>query len=566
MKAYLITEENVMKKWLAMILVLCLAIGLCAGCGDKDDDDKKKKDDVKIEKGDMFEMLEKMGDVKSGDATIDFNFDAGAPVNGSLKMSYNEADKSCKLGLTFKSGIEGKQIDLSIDELFAVADGYLYLNLGDVAKVLASYEKSIGDMIDTSKLGWFKFPLPDDLPSVDTKVQKKYVTTFVTLLENMIKGTDPQGDEGDQTVKLTTKAQYVQALTAMKEFVQNDLKGLLSDSMDSVKDVNIDLNKYVQKIVEEYKSEVVEIGKDYGLDEQQIDAYIKQITSQDLNALVAQYKTQGEQVAAQTISDEDIKKVVEGIDQAIKSLENADDSKEMPECTVRVQATDSAYKANLSLSKSDEGKFEINISLKPGSDKVAAPTKDTMKIKEIVDLVVPYFTMGGGGIKVPTPTPTEEPDPTPTPTEAPELPTPTPTEEPAEPTPTPEFGGSGEEISFVNGKAVLPLSSGSVLKFDLNGNYRLTGSGNDKMSFKTTVDGEDCEVTIGCLDASDFTQEDWDEFEAFKEDSFEGWGIYSIYGKTAAMQLVNNGLVTIVADDEIIEDVIVAVDNVTVTR
>ena len=163
-----------MKRILALILVLCMAVCMLAGCGDKDE--KKKKDSqASIKKGDMFDMLEEMGNTSTGEVkmNIDFDIEEAGSFNGGIDLKTNAEKNACSVGFTFKGNIEGKDINLSVSDALVMADGYLCVNLPEIAKALTGIEPQFKDMIDTSKLGWFKFPLPDDMPAYDAAFQKK---------------------------------------------------------------------------------------------------------------------------------------------------------------------------------------------------------------------------------------------------------------------------------------------------------------------------------------------------------------------------------------------------------
>ncbi len=463
-----------MKRILALILVLCMAVCMLAGCGDKDE--KKKKDSqASIKKGDMFDMLEEMGNTSTGEVkmNIDFDIEEAGSFNGGIDLKTNAEKNACSVGFTFKGNIEGKDINLSVGDALVMADGYLCVNLPEIAKALTGIEPQFKDMIDTSKLGWFKFPLPDDMPAYDAAFQKKLVGTFVGLFENMTKKAEMSGDDGDCSAKFASKESYVQAFTAFRDFVKNDFKGLANSIVEKTMGLSIDLNKYVDKLINEYKSDALEIGKAYGLDEATLNQYIDQIKAQDLNKMLDDAKKQGEGMSSQMLTDEQIEGMVKQFDQIIEQA-NASENDPKAELSARVYTTDDSYKADIALKQTRDGNGKATISLEviPGDPSVKAPSDNVMSIKSIADLAAPL--LGGGGIDIPdpTPTPTEAPaDPTPTPTEAPADPTPTPTEAPADPTPT--EAPASKETSYENGKLTWVLGNGKTLSCDVPGNYKL---------------------------------------------------------------------------------------------
>ena len=466
-----------MKRILALILVLCMAVCMLAGCGDKDE--KKKKDSqASIKKGDMFDMLEEMGNTSTGEVkmNIDFDIEEAGSFNGGIDLKTNAEKNACSVGFTFKGSIEGKDINLSVSDALVMADGYLCVNLPEIAKALTGIEPQFKDMIDTSKLGWFKFPLPDDMPAYDAAFQKKLVGTFVGLFENMTKKAEMSGDDGDCTAKFASKESYVQAFTAFRDFVKNDFKGLTNSIVEKTMGLSIDLNKYVDKLINEYKSDALEIGKAYGLDEATLNQYIDQIKAQDLNKMLDDAKKQGEGMSSQMLTDEQIEGMVKQFDQIIEQA-NASENDPKAELSARVYTTDDSYKADIALKQTRDGNGKATISLEviPGDPSVKAPSDNVMSIKSIADLAAPLL---GGGIDIPTPTDTPDPTATPTPTEAPEA-TPTPTEAPeATPTPTaaPTEAPTEKETSYKDGKLNLVLSNGKVLSCEIPGNYKLNSA------------------------------------------------------------------------------------------
>ncbi|MBO4787609.1 MAG: hypothetical protein J5531_01780 [Lachnospiraceae bacterium] len=466
-----------MKRILALILVLCMAVCMLAGCGDKDE--KKKKDSqASIKKGDMFDMLEEMGNTSTGEVKMNFDFAVteSNKFNGGIDVKTDAENNACSIGFTFKGNMEGKDLNLTLDDVLVMADGYLCINLPEIAKALGGVEPQLKDMIDTSKLGWFKFPLPDDMPKFDAAFQKKLVGTFVGLFENMTKKAEMSGDDGDCTAKFASKESLVQAIVAFRDFVKSDLKGLMNSIVEKTMGINIDLNKYVDKLIKEYKADALEVGKAYGLDEATLNQYIDQIKAQDLNKMLEEAKKQGEGMSSQMLTDEQIDGIVKNIDQVIERA-NASENDPKAELLARVYTTDDSYKADIDLKQTEGGNGKASISLEviPGDPSVKAPTDNVMSIKSIAEMAAPLL---GGGIDIPTPTDTPDPTATPTPTEAPAA-TPTPTEAPeATPTPTaaPTEAPTEKETSYKDGKLNLVLSNGKVLSCEIPGNYKLNSA------------------------------------------------------------------------------------------
>ena len=543
-----------MKRILALILVLCMAVCMLAGCGDKDE--KKKKDSqASIKKGDMFDMLEEMGNTSTGEVkmNIDFDIEEAGSFNGGIDLKTNAEKNACSVGFTFKGNIEGKDINLSVSDALVMADGYLCVNLPEIAKALTGIEPQFKDMIDTSKLGWFKFPLPDDMPAYDAAFQKKLVGTFVGLFENMTKKAEMSGDDGDCTAKFASKESLVQAIVAFRDFVKSDLKGLTNSIVEKTMGINIDLNKYVDKLIKEYKADALEVGKAYGLDEATLNAYIDQIKAQDLNKMLDDAKKQGEGMSSQMLTDEQIEGMVKQFDQIIEQA-NASENDPKAELSARVYTTDDSYKADIALKQTRDGNGKATISLEviPGDPSVKAPSDNVMSIKSIADLAAPLL---GGGIDIPTPTDTPDPTATPTPTEAPAA-TPTPTEAPeATPTPTaaPTEAPTEKETSYKDGKLNLVLSNGKVLSCEIPGNYKLNSASGSQAILLDGV--TTCAFTY--QDFSAYSQDLVDTTIATMLKSYgEGidcgdWKIYEYGGVRLGIQVYQKQLVIISSNADV---------------
>ena len=578
-----------MKKLIALLMVLCLSVTLLAGCGSKNGEDDPKP---KLVTDDMFDMLEAMGNTTSGTVTAEFSFDfAGQTGKGTISYSIDASSKACDFGVSLDVDVKGQKMSLAIDDIARVVDNNLYINLKDVASevmklmvTMSPDEASVlKDSLDTSKLGWFKFPLPDDLPDYNEKLQKKYVNSFVGLFENMLKNTKQEGEDGEFTAVLKTKEDYAQAVTAIRDFIKSDLKGIYEDTQKSVSDLNFDVEKYFDKLVSTYKADALEIGKDYGLTEEYLDQMIKSVKDMNLNEKFAEMKKQYEEEASQSvITDEQINEITKEFDSAIEKIKAFEG--EVPlQSTIRVAVEDDAYVANLKLvsdSEEAKGSMTLKLTVKPGDPGVKAPD-GVMSVKEIADIVVPLMTINPkpGPDLTPTPvpvapteaptetpTPTEAPAPTeePTPTEAPDVPTPEPTEAPSNPTPTPDNGNDGGS-TFSNGKAVI-VNGDKTFSFDLAGDWEFfdgddgtltLSKGSDFVSF-TTMD------MTGVSDAQFQTLLSTYASSYKQLDAVNGFDIYEITtGMSACIQKVGNTMfgISVIGGEDLVNDVCSSISN-----
>ena len=545
-----------MKKLIALLMVLCLSVSMLAGCGSKGGDEKDPKS--KVVKGDMFDMLEAMGNTTSGTVKADFSLSfGGKSTKGTLSYSVDAASKSCAFGLSFSSDTTGTKMDVAVDTIAVIVDNNLYLNLKDLAGQLmklaaASNDasaKAFQDAVDTSKLGWFKFPLPDDLPNYNDKLQKNYVNSFVSLFENMLKNTKMEGKDGDYTAVLTTKEDYAQVATAIRDFIKSDLKGLMDTTKGSMSDLNFDLEKYFDKLVETYKKDAVEIGKDYGLTEEYIDQMVKSVKDMKLNDQFANYKKQfEEQMSKQVLSDEDINAMAANIDKTIEKIQKFEGDVPL-KTTIKVSADDS-YTADLKFESSaegEEGAMSLTINVKPGDPGVKAPD-DVMTVKQIADIATPLLGTVKPQPNQPTPTvePVNTPTPEATPTEAPAAtPTPeaTPTEAPAA-TPTP--AQTEGTTSFQNGKATIALGKGKTLTCDVAGDWEM--SGNPEENSLTLMKGFTDILQFTTADVGNYSQDMIEsQLSAYTKLGEHGdWGVYTLVDGICSCYTIKDGIMVVV--------------------
>ena len=78
------------RRYGVVLLVLCLLVGLLAGCGKKDDDDDKKDDVASVKKGTIAEMVEAMAEVKQGTFSVQYTTKLGETERTYvLDLAYN---------------------------------------------------------------------------------------------------------------------------------------------------------------------------------------------------------------------------------------------------------------------------------------------------------------------------------------------------------------------------------------------------------------------------------------------------------------------------------------------
>ena len=379
------------KRFGALLLVLCLLAGLLAGCGSKEEDDGDKKDKVSsVVKGTVAEMVEAIAKVKQGRFRIQVREkDGESAQNVDIDLDFNEGSKEYSVSLSISSeyGTETKKTDLG--EVLKVTGNNAYVNIGALKEV--GLTKADGSAFE----GWFRIPLPKDLKIAERK--EGFAEALGKIAGKLIAGDALTGSEGDYTLILKGREAWSAYLRNLRTYMDDGMKEDLKDVTDKMgeQDLNFDLGKYFDDLMDEYESDIRAL----------IDRYGAQIgvSSEDIDAALPKIK--------EAVREADIKEIIGdryvsqmtmlnpsanpealmmGLREKIDDLE--ENLGEAPDVTVRMTADDMSYCLDFQESYKtlydEEASSRITIRLEPDSVNVSAPS-DRASLKDLGDLFMP---------------------------------------------------------------------------------------------------------------------------------------------------------------------------------
>ena len=383
------------RRYGVVLLVLCLLVGLLAGCGKKDDDDDKKKDDVaSVKKGTIAEMVEAMAEVKQGTFSVQYTTKLGeAERTYVLDLAYNldKNEYALSVDVTLKQDAQIQRTELG--ELVRVVDNKLYVNLG----ALKSFGLKRADGSDFT--GWFMFPLPKDMKIADRK--DGYAAALGKLAGKLIAGDAVTGSEGNYTLTLKGRDAWSSFLTNVRTYADGDMKDDLKAVTDKVgtQGLNIDLEKYIDDLMEEFEDDLRAVLKQYGgqvgVKEEDLDTYaakLKELVRDvNLEELVNSYTSDLTTFNDLSDAEEAIKELKEELDNFEENLGEA------PDVTVGISADDKGY--NIVFNESYKSLYDsdaealIKFRIEPGTVKTAAPSADDkVSLQDIAALLAPSLS------------------------------------------------------------------------------------------------------------------------------------------------------------------------------
>ncbi len=375
------------KRIFSLILVLCMVMCLFAGCGSKD---KKKGSSDKDDKGPDTNTaqgtVEKMASIKDGTFEMGMKAEGGG-MDLEYTITGKVAGQNCALGLKVKGKVQGQDINLDLGELLVVVDKTAYIDLNAIKKAVADNAaiadeegKQIADLLKDTQLGWFKLPLPDDMKANNTVSEETRKST-----EKLLKDILSKGKEDGTTVTFDEAEQLKGALEVVAVFFETDMSKILKEAT-KVNTSSIDMNKYVQKILDVYYDEMVEAADSLGMDKAQLDAYVDQIKSQNLNELMKDAMDGAG--AAELPDDTDLASMASEIRKV------ADAIKEMPgSIKLATSANGDTYRVSANIDLEEDGKTvkgDIWYQVTEGGANISVPS-NVMKLKEIVDQLFNLF-------------------------------------------------------------------------------------------------------------------------------------------------------------------------------
>ncbi|MBO4788204.1 MAG: hypothetical protein J5531_04810 [Lachnospiraceae bacterium] len=384
------------KRICSVLLMLVLTLTMLAGCGDKDESKKKKEKTPAVVKGSVEEMLDAMAATESGTARLELS--AGKQT-AAFDFSFDR--KSRDLTVAVKATVKGKEIQ---NDFYVMKDNAMYVNLEAILDVVAAMDASDEIPAEVKNLfkGWLAFPLPKDLPDEFFAVK---ASAFTNLVAKLVKGLTAEGSDGDYTVSAKTKDDYRKLLEIAQDYTDNELKKDLTSGSDRLAALQkVDLNAYVQELIDFYKDDVYALVRQYGdrmdITEDQLTGLLSEVKNQDFNTMFKEYLEQS------AITGKDTQKLLgEIVDDISKILadskEDLEKTEAFPEAVVRVSADDKGYTTEFTVKSLDNamegasdvigGDVKITFRLVPGTADVSKPS-DIASVKTIADMLVPSYT------------------------------------------------------------------------------------------------------------------------------------------------------------------------------
>ena len=366
---------------------------MLAACGTKDDEEEEKK--PKIVKGDIGDMVDAMQKTEAG--TFRFAIELnGEEINRTISfdVAFDGPEELLRVTLQYNSEGEGEKESTGPLELIRVKDGMCYLNLesmnatGDVGSLL-------GGETDAKLIGWFAIPLPKDMPEYKAPAADKLLgDTVYSLLERL----PQEGVNGDYHVYIKAKSDYAIFLENLRDYVKTDLKDVMKKMFGSGEDIlkTIDLNAYVNDIIDMYREDVREVIREYGdrldVTEQQYDAILDEVKNQDMTKLAEQYlQHEAPFIIKGEIPEEELDSLVA---EAVEKLEKViglcyEDPEEFEPVDLHVYADDNGYAIDMKVTFQESyylDDMQFHIRLDPGKPSVEAP-KELTSVKKLADTI-----------------------------------------------------------------------------------------------------------------------------------------------------------------------------------
>lgn len=356
------------KKLTALLLVLVMVMTCFVACGDKDK--KKEEEKKKSSYKDIYEMLEDIGKINKGTVSLSADFDLGQTGNGKITVTLGTDGKgNATVGASIKADVKDTKLDFAVDDLVVVKDKMLYLNLGGVMKAISGIEPEMAKMLGDIELDYFAIPLPDDLETktVDS-VKNDGMKLVIDFMKKALADAKITGEDTEFTVEFPDVKSYQTVLNTLADTLEKDVIDTVKKSAQDSDLKNIDLNKYVDKLINYYYDDLVELIGAVGMDKAQLDELIAELKKQDMSELA-------QSEAGDLIDTEEI----EG-----KIKEAAAELRKMAEELTEEDIKDLNVKINV---KSVDGGFKIRGTMEASKDGKAAKIDATIRISDDVPTI-----------------------------------------------------------------------------------------------------------------------------------------------------------------------------------
>lgn len=372
------------KKLTALLLVLVMVMTCFVACGDKDKE--KDKETKKSSYKDIYEMLEDIGKINKGTVSIAADFDLGQTGNGKISLTVGTDGKgNATLGASIKADVKDAKIDFSVDDLMVVKDKMMYLNLGGIMKAVASIEPDAAKMLGDIELDYFAVPLPDDLETktVDS-VKNDGMKLVVDFLKKALADAKISGEDTEFTVEFPDVKSYQTVLNTLADYLEKDVLDTVKNSTKDSDLKNIDLNKYVEKLINYYYDDIVELAGALEMDKAQVDELIAEIKKQDMSELV-------ESEAGDLVDTEEIEAKLREAAAEVRKLatELTEDDVKGMDIKLNVKSVDGGFKIKGTMVASKDGKeakIDATIRISEDVPTISVPSKIT-KLRDFKPLI-----------------------------------------------------------------------------------------------------------------------------------------------------------------------------------
>lgn len=363
-----------MKRIVVWMLILCMCVGACSACGKKDKKPKKQTTEtaenvatptVEPEEQKVIDVLETMSKVKTG--TMELNVNIKQPSAGfddsEIKVVCQfDQGKLLVSKLSIVDTIEGEKRVVSGENVLVINDAMLSISLGELVKsvvtAMGMSEEELGIPEDFPES--ISIPLPDEY--ADVKTSDEVISLVIEAIGDMLAA----GEENSGKVTFTKTEQSKTAIIALANFLKNKGTTLVDKSLESSKD--IDLNKYVKKLIDFYYKDFEEFLKTNDFPAEELESYVDMLESTDLNGMIEEYRKEADQNIDMTEMAEELKKVAE---------ELRDDIMDGIVYEITAVQKDKTYEAGISIvakGTEDDGEYSITVKLAEGN--VNIPTVD----------------------------------------------------------------------------------------------------------------------------------------------------------------------------------------------
>lgn len=376
------------KRLFSLLLVLCMVMSLFVACGEKKDDDDKDADGKTTKAESASEVVEAMSGFKKGSFEMGVDMALTAQSQNLKASVFGKVDgQNASVGLTMKGSVEGQELDFTVDEMFIVADGIAYINLGAIVDLVKSVDADTAAMFDGLDLKWFALPLPDEYTKTSNgTISAEAQKAAMDFLKDLI----ATGKQDGMKVTFSQASELQAAMEVVAVFLETKAESILNEVMSASSNTTIDLNAYAQKLIDYYYDDLVEAAESMQMTKDDVDALLEQVKAQDLNQYI---ESAGNEVEIPDSAE--LAQMAAEIREAKESITDED----MTGGSISIEASQkgSTYRVEASVVNTDgddAGTVSMYYELSEESVSVSAP-KDVNSLTDLVAIIMGLAGSGG---------------------------------------------------------------------------------------------------------------------------------------------------------------------------